>query len=156
MKVKRIIGGCLFYVAFTFAALFAFFLYLHHTNLQPKEAKLIKNFNEHRAAFEKLKDMLLADAQVVRVADWGVETTKGMFSPVAGRFPDDRYNQYLALLNEVGGRMAYRNPGDHASPSILVFATGFGGDTLHVGISWEDPQPTNQVTSLAEYVQKRK
>src|SRR5712664_2028951 len=113
MKVKRIIVGCLFCVAFTSAVLVGLFLYLRHTSGPPKEAKLIKNFTEHRAAFEKLRDMLLADTQVRRVADWGVETTKGTFSPVAGRFPDDRYNQYLGLLKQAGGELAYRVEGEH-------------------------------------------
>lgn len=156
MKVKRIIVGSLFCVAFIFAVLVGFFLYLRHTSGPPKEAKLMKNFNDHRAAFEKLREMLVADTQVRRVADWGVETTKGTFSPVAGRFPDDRYAQYLALLKEAGGGLAYRVEGEHPNPGILVWASGFGGDTAHVGISWDDLQPTNQVTSLDEHIQKRK
>lgn len=100
--------------------------------------------------------MLLADVQVVRVADWGVETTKGTFSPVAGRFPDDRYAQYLSLLKQAGGELAYRVKGEHPDPGILVWAQGFGGDTAHVGISWEDQTPTNLVASLDDHVQNRK
>jgi len=123
--------------------------------MPPKEVKLIQDFNEHRAAFEQLRDMLLADEQILRVANWGVETRKGIRVPPEGNFPLNRYNQYLALLKQVGGLVAYRDEGEHPDPGVLVWGYGFGGDTKHLGISWEDQEPTNQVASLDDHFRKR-
>jgi hypothetical protein len=56
-------GGCIYYFA----------------PRPPKETKMIQNFNEHRADFEKLRDMLQVDTNLTRVASWGVETRKPFF-----------------------------------------------------------------------------
>lgn len=142
-------------MAFTVVVFGGFFLYSRYTIMPPKEVKLIQDFNEHRAAFEQLRDMLLADGQVLRVANWGVETRKGIGVPPEGNFPLNRYNQYLALLKQVGGLVAYRDEGEHPDPGVLVWGYGFAGDTKHLGISWEDQEPTNQVASLDDHYKKR-
>jgi hypothetical protein len=119
----------------------------------PKEAKLIQNFNEHRAAFEQLRDMLQADEHLRRVASWGVETTKPFFLgyPSERNFPTDRFNQYLAMLKQVNGKMAGRDEGEHPNPWIVVWAWGWAGDIKHIGICWMDQAPTNQITTLDSY-----
>lgn len=40
----------------------------------PREQKLIANFYAHRAAYERLRNMLLEDKKLLRVANWGVQT----------------------------------------------------------------------------------
>lgn len=122
----------------------------------PREAKLIRNFHAHRASFESLRDMLQADQQLHRLADWGVDTDKGISKPPAGEFPIDRYNRYLALLKEVGGLGVSRGEGAHANPTVLLWAAGFGGDSVHVGICWLDQEPARQVTSLDQYYRDHK
>jgi hypothetical protein len=119
----------------------------------PKDHILTKNFYKNRASFEKMRDMLLADEQLRRVASWGVETTKPFYlGEVSGSgFPEDRYAQYLALLKRVGGFVASRGEGEHPSASILVWGWGLAGHTRHVGICWTDQAPTNQVATLDGY-----
>jgi hypothetical protein len=119
----------------------------------PKETFLIKNFNEHRAAFEQLRDMLLADTNLSRLAEWGVETYKPFFLgyPSEQNFPTDRFNKYLALLKEAGGKAASREEGKHADPSIVVWGWGWAGNTRHIGICWLDEEPTNQIATLDGY-----
>jgi len=114
---------------------------------------MIQNFNEHRAAFEQLRDMLKADEHLRRVANWGVETTKPLFLgyPSAGNFPIDRFNQYLALLKQVNGKMAFRDEENHPDPSIMVWSWGWAGDTQHISICWMDQAPTNQINTLDGY-----
>ncbi len=153
--VKVVILSCLAFPVMVVTVAGGLFFYLRRANTPPKEAQLIQNFNEHRAAFEQLKEMLITDGQVRRVADWGVETTNGVGEPPVN-FPTDRYNQYLVLLKQAGALQAYRNEGGHPDPGILVWAAGFGGDTAHVAISWEDQAPTNQVASLDEHHKKRR
>ena len=122
----------------------------------PKETKLIQNFHAHRASFERLRDMLQADPQLHRLADWGVHTDKGIFKPPDGDFPIERYDKYLALLKEVGGIGAARNEGADADPTVLLWATGFAGDAAHVGICWLEKEPDRQVASLDQYYRDHK
>jgi len=145
--VKRI-AIILASIVAVFGALLFWFV---HSSGPPKESTLIQHFNAHRASFERLRDMLESDTQIRRLGDWGVQTDKGMFMPPAGNFSIDRYNDYLALLKESGGKGAGRAEAAHANPTILLWASGFGGDTAHVGISWMDEVPGRQVGSLDQY-----
>ncbi|HTA95822.1 MAG TPA: hypothetical protein VK769_06830 [Verrucomicrobiae bacterium] len=131
------LGGCIYFAA----------------PRPPKEAKLIQNFNEHRADFEQLRDMLQADTNLTRVANWGIETRKPFFLgyPPGGNFSVDRFNKYLALFKETGALAAARGEGKNADASIFVWAWGFAGDTRHIGICWLDEQPTNQIPTLDGY-----
>ncbi len=89
---------------------------------QPKEAKLLDNFKQHRVVYEELRDMLLVDTNLSRIAGWGVEIYKPFFlgHPSEHIFPLERYHKYLAWLHEAGADGASRNEGHHANPSILV------------------------------------
>jgi len=120
----------------------------------PKEANLIQNFNEHRAAFEQLREMLQTDANLREVASWGIETRKPFFHgyPSKEDFPTDRFNKYLVLLKEVGGSDAWRNEGKHPDPTILIWGSGLLVDLKHIEICWLDEPPTNQVPSLEGYL----
>jgi hypothetical protein len=140
------------------AVVFCFLAIVFPSNKPPREGKLIENFNAHRAAYERLRDMLQADDQLLRVASWGVETTKsGINVPPEGDFPIGRYNEYLALLRETGGIGAFRGRGARPdSVSIGVWASGWAADTRHVHICWVDQEPANQVASLEDYYQTPK
>ena len=111
----------------------------------PTEAKLIQNFNEHRIAFEQLRDMLQADTNLSRVASWGVETRKPFFLgyPTENNFSTNRFNQYLALLKQANGYVGVRYQEDRADVGIIVWGWGFAGNTRHISISWMNEVPTN-------------
>jgi hypothetical protein len=112
----------------------------------PKESKLIQNFYSHRDAFERLRDMLVADQQVLAVASWGVETTNSAVAKIQpeGDFPLNRYNEYLALLKQTGGTRAFR------------VKKNWAGDSRHLDIYWTDQEPANRVASLDDYYQTSK
>jgi hypothetical protein len=78
------LGGCIYFFA----------------PLPPKESKLIQNFNQHRATFMQLRDMLQSDTNLARIANWGVETRAPFFLgfPPENVFPGDRFKKYLALI----------------------------------------------------------
>ena len=128
-------------------------LYLRSSFQPPGESKLIANFNGHRPAFERLREMVLEDQQLSYVAIWGVRIEEsGVISPPpVGQVSIDRYNEYLALFGETGGRRAYRIDETLADVSIEMWVSGFGGDTRHVAICWLDREPANQVTSLEDF-----
>jgi len=96
----------------------------------PKEIKLIQKFNEHRATFEQLRDMFLADTNLSRVASWGVETRKPFFLgyPSEENFPTNRFHQYLSLLKQANGYVGVRSEGDHADVGVIVW----DGDLLGI------------------------
>ena len=130
-------GGCILYLA----------------PRPPKEAKLIQNFNEQWAVFEQLRDMLMADRYLRRVAGWGVDRTKPFFLgyPSEENYPIERFNQYLSLLKRVDGKVAYRHEGEHPDPGVVLWAWGWAGNTKHIGICWLDQAPTNQIATLDGY-----
>ena len=120
----------------------------------PKETALLQNFREHRVSFELLREMLQADTNLNRLATWGVDTErKGISKPPDGNFSLERFNKYLALMKEVGAGMVGRSD-DNAS--IGLWASGFGGDIVHIKISWEKQAPTRQVASLQQYYRDHK
>jgi hypothetical protein len=94
----------------------------------PKEAKIIQQFNEHRAAFEQLRNMLQTDANLRRIAYWGVETEKPFFLgyPTGTNFSIDRFNKYISLFEDVGALAAWRDEGMHADVGIGIWAWGLG------------------------------
>ena len=119
----------------------------------PKESELIQNFQKNRAAFEQLRDMLQADGNLRRVANWGVEISQPFYLGDASgsSFPVERYRCYLKLLKQAGGQLASRSEGEHCDPNILVWGWGWAGNTKHIGISWIEEIPTNQVPTLDGY-----
>jgi hypothetical protein len=128
-------------------------LYLVSSTRPPKEAKLIQTFQAHRAEFDRLREMLQADVQVVRLATWGVVTTNSVIPrvPPEGTFPVARYSEYMVLLKRVGGSVAFRGEVQHANPSVLLWGSGFAGYTRHIGLSWMGQPPTNQIATLDAY-----
>jgi|HubBroStandDraft_3_1064219.scaffolds.fasta_scaffold347966_2 hypothetical protein len=125
----------------------------------PKEAQVIQNFYTHRAAFERLRDMLLNDRKLVRLADWGAQTTTSMGTSEhpTGDFPVDRYKQYLVLLKEVGGIGAHRDGSDSQPDAcVWIYASGWAGDTRHLDVCWETQAPTNQIASLDDFYRTSK
>ena len=116
----------------------------------PKESHLLQSFQKNRAAFEQLRDMLTADTNVERVADWGIGTWKPHFrgSPTAVGFPMARYEQYRALLRKLGGNVALRSEGEPADISVCVWEGGTFAAHTRIEVSWMGKVPTNQVTNL--------
>ena len=136
------------------AILIGLFLYVRSSGRPPTEEEMVANFFAHRVAYERLRDMLLADRELLRIAKWGVETTEsvGVSVPPNGHFPVDRYREYLVLLKETHGLAASRAQGVHTeSVCVLIWASGWAGDTRHVQICWVDHEPTPQVISLKGY-----
>jgi len=119
-----------------------------------KEGKIIESFHAHRPVFERLRDMLQEDKNLLRVADWGVDTTSSGPHRVqeGADFPINRYNEYLTLLGQIGARGAFRGRGEHPELiGVLMWASGWAGNTRHVEICWIDHEPTNQVSDLDAY-----
>ena len=146
--------GLRFAIYFVASGLFAFGALIYLTMPRPpKEAALLKNFYANRAVFEELRDMLLADKDLRRVAGWGVDIKKPFFLgyPSKDVFPTDRYNRYLSLLKQVHALAASHGDGD---AEVLVWGWGFAGSTRHIGVIWMTQPPTNQISTIDGYHSK--
>ncbi len=96
--------------------------------------------------------MLLADDGLERVAIWGIETTNSVITkPPAGGFPASRFNEYVSLLKDIGGEGAFRDRGQNPDVGVLVWASGWAGDTRHIAIYWLNHKPSNEVASLDDF-----
>jgi hypothetical protein len=135
------------------ALMWGFLAIVFPSNKPPREKKLVENFYAHRAAYERLRAMLLEDEELLQVASWGIDTKKERFPhiPREGDFPANRYNEYLALFRQTGSKSALRDEGNHPMVCIGVWAGGWAGDTRHVDLCWLDHKPADQVTSLDDY-----
>jgi hypothetical protein len=122
----------------------AFFLHTVISRWPPQETKLINNFYAHRAAYERLRQMLEEDNQVRNVRTDAVATQDPLKPSV------DRRNEYMSLLRQVGGDLAIRRGPDH-SPTVFLWGWGWAGCSRNIGISWEQQPPTNQVATLFGY-----
>jgi len=148
---KKSIRELIKVLCFTFLGIFmlagSLLTYAHFASAAPKESRLIANFHAHRRAFEQLRDMMQADREVWSVAERGVEVGNALHIavPPEGNFPLARYNTYLALLKETGGEMVSRH-GDGIG--VLMWGAGFGGDTIHLEICWQQTEPPNQIASV--------
>lgn len=152
-RVKQILINIAVTVAWCIGGVVALLGYLSFTSRPPEEAKLLKSFYDRRAAYERLRDMLQADGQIESLAEWGVATTKSIVHhvPPEGDFPVERYQEYMALLKEVGGYIAFRGEGEPADLSIGVWRWGALDHSRHVGICWKDEEPPNQVATIDGY-----
>jgi hypothetical protein len=126
--------------------LLAAMLFALAINRPPKETQLLQSFHAHRADYQRLQVMLLSDQRLLRVANWGVDTTdSGIVRPPQGGFPLDRYDEYLSLLKSTGGAWAFRDRGDQpGAVGVGIWASGFGGDTKHIEICWLRSEPFSQ------------
>jgi hypothetical protein len=149
MRLFKLIGIVLsFVVAFIALLLIAISVSMR----PPKESKITSSFRAHRGGFEQLRKMLLDDKDVHLVATWGVLTIDSPISkmPPDGDMPIKRYQQYLALLKEIGATSVGRweNPPE---TKFLVWGSGFAADTRHVAVAWVDQEPPNTMLSLEAF-----
>jgi hypothetical protein len=156
VSVKRTAVRILVWAAMAYALLFMGVCALIHTTTKPpKEERLLQNFQQHRAAFEQLRDMLNEDINLSRVGTWGIDRRHPFFLgyPTENEFPKDRFGKYQALLKEAGAGVASRREGEkvEADPSVVVWGCGFAGNTHHIGICWLNHAPTNQIPTLDGY-----
>ena len=113
---------------------------------------LIKNFVDKKPVYEHLRDLFLVDDHVSLVAEWGIETSSSVLSvqPPVAELSLDRYRQYLALLQQIGGKVVSRSADGLPEACIYVWSDGFAGETRHEAVCWLAKAPEGQVAKLDE------
>jgi hypothetical protein len=139
------------------ALIASLFIIVSVTSRPPKESKIGRDFSAHRAAYEQMRTMLSEDKGVDLVADWGIENTD---SPISKMPPDGgmsvaRYQEYLALLKQIGARLVSRGE-EPLEVCFGMWASGFAGETRHVEVCWLDREPSNTVASLDAFYRTAK
>lgn len=131
-------------------------LFFRDSNVPPSDEVLIKNFGEKKLAYERLRDLFLADGKVLLIADWGVETPGSVLSvkPPIAELSLVRYDQYLALLKDIGGKVVARSEVGLSEACIYVWTYGFAGETQHEAVCWLNQAPPGQVARLDEIGQR--
>jgi hypothetical protein len=116
----------------------------------PRDAELVDQFRRNKQAFEVLKQMLSEDTSIRQIARFGIATTS---DPVArpvheADFPEERYQEYLRVLEKAGAQQAIRDGHDLRFP---VAGWGFAGRGWRIAITWRDVPPTNTIQSLDHF-----
>ena len=97
--------------------------YSKYFNVAPTDEQLIANFLAHRQAYAHLREMMMEEKRPI-VVSWAGVATKDSFGPQmppAGDFPRARYDAYLALLTEAGGRIADSFSDDGEEMCIIIW-----------------------------------
>jgi hypothetical protein len=135
----------------------SFLIILFISSRPPKEDRIVSDFRAHRALYERVRTMLSEDKGVEGVAPWGIQPQGSPLwkIPPDGGMPVERYQQYLALLKEIGAsRVGQRE--DPVEVSFGVWGGGFAGDTRHVEVCWLEREPSNTAVSLDAFYRTAK
>jgi len=125
--------------------------FLTYITRPPRDSEAIATFHAHRRAFERLRDMLHNDPEVIRVNYQGVSTAgpdNAEPDSSEGRFPRARYKEYLSALKKAGGEAVMQ---DDDRIGVLIRGSGFAGDTVHLEICRRETEPINQVPSIEAF-----
>ncbi len=156
MQMKR---SCALTILLLLGLPLALFVCALWTRSPPKEDTFLRNFQANRRAFERLRDLLRADAHVSTITARGVMThdAHDYQLPPQGNFPAERFQEYMALLKQIGGTGATRDRGEAGSLRIVLWSWpfGFAGETRHAGVCWLDHEPPNKSLSLDNSREKR-
>lgn len=154
IKAKTLLKGLLVFLGAFVVAVCALEALVSYNMTPLKERKLITNFQAHRAAYERLRTMLLEDHQVSEVSTKGIETPSSLLlrQPSEVNLQGSRYNEYVAMLNEIGRGSAFRMKERESNLiCVVIRGAGWAGDTRHQWLCWTDKEPANQVKNLDEY-----
>jgi hypothetical protein len=103
------------------------------------DAALIQHFQENKAAYEALKNLLLTDVAVVAVGQSGVQADDSPtpVTPPTPAMPAERYRQYMDLLQKAGGNRVSRSSGSELAVCIGVQAD----HNRHENVCWHEHSP---------------
>jgi hypothetical protein len=144
------------------AVLFALWAFVSFDMTPPAEKTLIENFQTHRSTFEQLRDMMIADHQLKEVHTASGVTTISSGAPRKpweARFPINRYNEYVELLQQVGSTLAFKSERNTDQLELIcvgAWGAGWAGDTRHIWYCWASRAPENQISSLDDYYRNPK
>ena len=127
-------------------AVCAFEAVVFFSMMPPKELKLIADFQAHRAAYERLREMLRADQKIEEVSMRGVKISASLLlrRPSDVNFQLARYHEYMTLLREIGKGGIFRGEEKQAMRlCVIAWGAGWAG---HTGIPGSPGRTANRQT----------
>jgi hypothetical protein len=117
-----------------------FLLLLCSCGRSPSDEELVRQFQEHRAAYDRLRDLLIDDANLRDVGTSGVQMADSPIhvAPPMPPISTAKYQEYMDLLKSTGGTRASRSEGLHPAICIGVAAEGWAGEARHRNICWRE------------------
>lgn len=114
----------------------SFWLMLAAAPPEPTDAALIKSFTAHRAEFEAVRRMAVAEHGIGRIAPDFVLPSSGITdSPAPGDMPPpERMRRYRELFRQIGAAGGIGFSGTRVY--FYIFDDGFGGQGTSKGIVW--------------------
>jgi hypothetical protein len=111
------------------------------------DAALIRHFQENKATYEQLRNLLIADANLAVVGASGVQTVDSpiLVTPPTADISADHYHEYMDLLQKAGGVRVSRSPASDPAVCVGVRAAGWAGDTRHKNFCWHEHNPSHGV-----------
>ena len=111
-----------------------------HVIAGTNDDELVRRFEENRAAYDRLRDLLVDDVSVRDVGKSGVQMEDSPIhvAPPTPLISTARYQEYMDLLKSTGGTRASRSQGLHPAICVGVTAEGWAGDTRHKNICWRE------------------
>ena len=106
----------------------------------PSDQELVQRFEENRAVYERLRDLLLGDTNLKGVTPFGVQMADSPIyvTPPTPLISSAKFQDYMDLLKAAGGTRAGRSDGLHPVICIGVYVGGWYGDTRHKNICWRE------------------
>jgi hypothetical protein len=106
----------------------------------PSDQELVRRFGDHRAAYDRLRDLLVGDANLRDVGSSGVQMADSPIYvvPPTPMVSGTKYQEYIDLLKSAGATRTSRSEGPHPDICIGVYAAGWAGDTRHKNICWRE------------------
>jgi len=106
----------------------------------PSDQELVRQFEENRAAYDRLRELLVGDTDLRDVGPSGVQMVDSPIHvvPPTPLVSSAKYQEYMGLLKSAGGTRASRSEGLHPGICIGVYAEGWAGDTRHKNVCWRE------------------
>jgi hypothetical protein len=104
------------------------------------DGELVRQFEENRGAYDRLRDLLVDDVSLRDVGKSGVQMEDSPIhvAPPTPLISTAKYQEYMDLLKSTGGARASRSEGQHPTICIGVAAEGWASDTRHKNICWRE------------------
>jgi hypothetical protein len=102
-----------------------FLLLLCGCGRTPSDQELVRRFEDHRAAYDRLRDLLVGDANLRDVGTSGVQMTNSTVHvvPPTPLASGTKYQEYMDLLKSAGAALELNH---QKPPAVLNARTGGG------------------------------
>jgi len=113
----------------------------------PSDAEMLRNFQQHRAEFEQLREMVSTDAGLQRVdQDWTRPD-----NPAAIGISAERIAEYRRIFHKLGIPRGFQAYGDRSEIKFIAHAEGLAVAGHAKNYVWSASEPDELVDSIDQF-----